>query len=317
MHILFLFCVSALLSLLLTPVCRNLFARRGLVDRPDGRRKLHRHPIPRLGGVPIVLAYVLASALLLLTGRLLPTGASLMWPLVPAVSIVFFTGLADDLVGLKPWEKLFGQVAAAILEILAGCDLGGFGVVRFDIPMLAEEFARAGFEFNPDNRRIVDAQRIYHKKEPRDLSAALTFYCGEMHLGAHGAEADALATVAVLEAQLQKYTDLPRSLDELDNYCNPPRNPAWADRTGKLKWQNGELLINFGVQNIGRNLKDLVRDNPKFLKWILKSDFPADTKRIVADALEGRFLTPPAVKDDGLSRRSGDAKTEGQTTDDR
>ncbi|MCX6991778.1 MAG: 3'-5' exonuclease [Kiritimatiellaeota bacterium] len=192
----------------------------------------------------------------------------------------------------------FRQMAAAILEILADCDLGGFGVVRFDIPMLAEEFARAGVEFNPDNRRIVDAQRIYHKKEPRDLSAALTFYCGEMHLGAHGAEADALATLAVLEAQLQKYADLPHSLDELDKYCNPPRNPAWADRTGKLKWQNGELLINFGVQNIGRKLKDLVRDNPKFLMWILKSDFPADTKRIVADALEGRFLTPPALTED-------------------
>ena len=125
MHILFLFCVSALLSLLLTPVCRNLFARRGLVDRPDGRRKLHRHPIPRLGGVPIVLAYVLASALLLLTGRLVPTGASLMWPLVPAVSIVFFTGLADDLVGLKPWEKLIGQVAAAILAYSAGVQITG------------------------------------------------------------------------------------------------------------------------------------------------------------------------------------------------
>ncbi|MFH1476465.1 MAG: 3'-5' exonuclease [Verrucomicrobiota bacterium] len=191
----------------------------------------------------------------------------------------------------------FRQVAPQILEILADCDLGGFGVVRFDIPMLAEEFARAGFQFNPDNRRIVDAQRIYHKKEPRDLSAALTFYCGEMHLGAHGAEADALATVAVLEAQLQKYADLPRSLDELDKYCNPPRNPAWADRTGKLKWQESEILINFGVQNIGRKLKDLVRDNPKFLMWILKSDFPADTKRIVADALEGRFLTPPVGTD--------------------
>jgi len=86
-------------------------------------------------------------------------------------------------------------------------------------------------------------------------------------------------------------------LDELDKYCNPPRNPAWADRTGKLMWQNGELLINFGVQNIGRKLKDLVRDNPKFLKWILKSDFPADTKHIVAEALEGRFPAAPVVKE--------------------
>jgi DNA polymerase III epsilon subunit-like protein len=72
----------------------------------------------------------------------------------------------------------FRQMAAAILEILADCNLGRFGVVRFDIPMLVEEFARSGFEHNPDNRSIVDAQRIYHKKEPRDLSAALTFYCG-------------------------------------------------------------------------------------------------------------------------------------------
>jgi len=192
----------------------------------------------------------------------------------------------------------FRQMARQILDILEDCDLGGFGAARFDVPMLAEEFARAGVEFYPDNRRIVDAQRIYHKKEPRDLSAALAFYCGKMHLGAHGAEADVLATLAVLEAQLQKYSDLPRSVAELDQYCNPPRNPAWADRTGKLKWQNGELLINFGVQNIGRTLKDLVRDNPKFLMWILKSDFPADTKRIVADALEGRFPAPSAVTED-------------------
>ncbi|MBI2440381.1 MAG: 3'-5' exonuclease [Lentisphaerae bacterium] len=189
----------------------------------------------------------------------------------------------------------FRQLAPQLLEILADCDLGGFGVVRFDIPMLVEEFARAGFQFNPYDRRVADAQQIYHKKEPRDLSAALAFYCGELHPGAHGAAADALATLAVLEAQLQKYTDLPRSMAELDKYCNPPRNPAWADHAGKLKWAQGELVINFGAQNIGRKLKDLARADPKFLKWILKSDFPADTKRIVADALEGRFPAPPAL----------------------
>jgi len=191
----------------------------------------------------------------------------------------------------------FRQKAAEILAILEDCDLGGFGIARFDLPMLAEEFARAGFAFDPDSRRVVDAQRIYHKKEPRDLSAAVTFYCGTMHLGAHGAEADALATLEVLEAQLQKYGDLPHSPEELDKYCNPPRNPAWADRAGKLIWQNGELLINFGVKNIGQKIKDLARDNPKFLLWILKSDFPSDTKRIVADALEGSFPAPPAAKE--------------------
>src|SRR5579863_5789918 len=125
MPILILGCLSALLSLFLTPIFRNFFVRRGLVDRPDGHRKLHRHPIPRLGGVPIVLSYVLACTLFLLTHRLLPAGTSLMWALIPAASIVFFTGLADDLFGLRPWEKLFGQVVAAILAYTAGVQING------------------------------------------------------------------------------------------------------------------------------------------------------------------------------------------------
>ncbi len=188
----------------------------------------------------------------------------------------------------------FRQAAPRILEALAGCDLAGFNIARFDLPMLAEEFARAGVAFDVDGRRVVDVQRIFHKKEPRDLSAALAFYCGELHLGAHGAEADARATAAVLDAQLATYPDLPRTVEALDQFCNPPRDPSWADRAGKLKWVGGELRINFGTANFGQPLKDLARANPKFLLWILKSDFPADTKQIVAGILEGRFPAPPA-----------------------
>ncbi|MBU4200535.1 MAG: 3'-5' exonuclease [Verrucomicrobia bacterium] len=188
----------------------------------------------------------------------------------------------------------FREKAPEVITVLNGCDLAGFGAARFDIPLLAEECARAGFDFNADAVRVLDAQRIFHKKEPRDLTAAVAFYCGDLHLGAHGAEADALAALNVLDAQFRKYPDLPQTMEELNTYCNPPRNPTWADRNGRLKWVNGELVINFGAQYIGQKLRDLAQNNTKFLKWILKSDFPSDTKRIVSDALEGRWPTPPA-----------------------
>lgn len=189
----------------------------------------------------------------------------------------------------------FVQVAAQIYELLKDCDIGGFGIARFDIPMLTEEFARAGFAFPDDDCRVVDAQRIFHKKEPRDLSAALRYYCGEEHSGAHGAEADAVATIKVLEAQLKQYPDLPRSLEGLDEYCGVARDPSWVDKNGKLKWSQGEVVINFGVQYTGQKLRDLAANNAKFLKWIIKSDFPGDTKKIVADALEGKFPGPPPL----------------------
>lgn len=188
---------------------------------------------------------------------------------------------------------LFSEIAENIFGILKDCDLAGFGVIRFDVLILAEEFARAGFSFPAEDCRMVDAQRIFHKKEPRDLSAALAFYCNEEHVDAHGAEADTLATIKVLEAQLAKHADLPREIEALADYCTPRRDASWADKTGKLKWVNGEIVINFGVQYTGRKLRDLAQNNPKFLKWILKSDFPFDTKQIVADALEGKLPAKP------------------------
>lgn len=189
----------------------------------------------------------------------------------------------------------FTAQADQIFEVLKDCDLAGFGVARFDVPMLTEEFARAGLAFPAHDCRVVDAQRIYHKKEPRDLTAALFFYCGETHIGAHGAEADALATIKVLEAQFKKYADLPQTIEGLDAFSAIARDPAWADKTGKLKWINGEIAINFGVQHTGQKLRELAQNDARFLKWILKSDFPGDTKKIVADALEGKFPDNPQM----------------------
>ena len=211
-------------------------------------------------------------------------------PIPPAATAIHQIS-NEDVADAPPFRK----VAPQLRDWLDGCDLAGFNVIRFDLPLLIEEFARAGMAFDADVCRVIDAQRIFHRKEPRDLTAALAFYCGRMHLGAHGAAADAEATAAVIEAQLEKYRDLPRSVEALDAFCNPPRDPAWADRAGKLRWEGADLVINFGQSNLGQKLKDLARANPKFLRWILTSDFPSDTKRLVADALEGRHPAPPAA----------------------
>lgn len=181
----------------------------------------------------------------------------------------------------------FTQKAREIAAVLADCDLAGYNILGFDIPLLQEEFNRAAVSFNVENRRVFDAQRVYHKKVPRDLTAALSYYCNELHVDAHGARGDVEATLRVMEGQLARYPDLPRDLDGLDEFCNP-RDPAWADRTGKLKWVEGEVTLNFG-RYAGRKLRELVREEPNFVRWLLKADFPQDTRDIVERASRGIF----------------------------
>jgi DNA polymerase-3 subunit epsilon len=185
----------------------------------------------------------------------------------------------------------FAQVAADVRDFLAGSDLAGFNLLRFDLPMLCEEFQRAGIAFNPDERRVLDAQRIFHQKEPRDLTAALAFYCGRDHVDAHGAEADAQATLDVIAGQFRRYPDLPRDVEILDRQFNA-RDPFNADRTGRLRWVDGEVTVNFGRKK-GQRLRDLVRDDPGFLKWMLRGDFPLDTRAIVEAAMNGSYPAPP------------------------
>jgi UDP-GlcNAc:undecaprenyl-phosphate GlcNAc-1-phosphate transferase len=116
-------CSAFFVSVCLTPLCRDLFVRWGLVDLPDGGRKLHRRPIPRLGGVPVVLAFISANAILTLTGHFAPGGMLEVWRLIPAAGLVFFTGLLDDLYGLKPWLKLLGQFGGAALAYSGGIQI--------------------------------------------------------------------------------------------------------------------------------------------------------------------------------------------------
>lgn len=200
-------------------------------------------------------------------------------------------GITDaDVAGLPT----FGELAPKLIHILENCDLSGYNVIRFDIPMLVEEFERVGYHFELEGRRIIDAQRIFHKREPRDLSAALNFYCNEEHLEAHGAIGDALATLKVLGAQLLRYPDLPRNIDELDKYCNQ-RPSSWVDREGKLKWENGEIVLNF-TKNKGKSLREIINHDPNLLKWLLNSDLPRDMKEIIHNCMKGNWPSPPTLQ---------------------
>ena len=216
------------------------------------------------------------------------------WLLNPGVPIPKETteihGITDEIVRNCP---TFADVAGEVEEFFRGCDLSGFNSDRFDVPCLEEEFARAGRNFESSARRHVDVQRIYHKKEPRDLSAAVRFYLGRDHAGAHGAEADARATLDVLKAQMSRYADLPQTVGEMDEYL-VPHDPLNADRMGMLRWRDGELTVNFGKKK-GEPLKRLMLNEPNFLRWMLKGDFDTEVKMIVRDLMDNGRL-PPAPK---------------------
>jgi DNA polymerase-3 subunit epsilon len=187
---------------------------------------------------------------------------------------------------------MFKDKAREVFDLLDPCDLAGYNLLRFDIPMLVEELARAGIEFVAETRRVIDAQRIYHQREPRDLSAAVQFYCGEWHIGAHGALADADATLRVLEGQFRRYKDLPNSMDDLHKYCST-RRPGFVDAAGRFRWLNGEVVVNFGKKK-GTPLRQLVAEKSSFLQWMLSSDFPRETKKLIENAIQGQWPQPPS-----------------------
>jgi len=191
-------------------------------------------------------------------------------------------GIRDEDVADAP---AFREVARGLLDVLKDADLAGFNVRRFDVPLLDREFRDCGFDLALAKRRIVDAMAIFHKKEPRDLTAAVRFFLDREHAGAHGAEADVQASIDVLEAQLARYPDLPRTVEALDAFCYPVP-PGAVDRSGKFVLREGEVVFAFGRQK-GRALRDVARVQRDYLEWILKQDFPEDARALVEKALRG------------------------------
>lgn len=184
-------------------------------------------------------------------------------------------------------EPTFRQIARGLLEFLGQADLAGFNVLRFDLPLLDREFRDCGLDLGLAGRRVIDAMTIFHRMERRDLSAAVIFYLGRSHEGAHAAEADVAATAEVLEAQLERYPDLPRAVDELDAWTRGGR-ASGVDRSGKFVWKDGEAVLAFGKHQ-GKMLRRVAREDPGYLEWVASSDFPDDAKLVAREALEGRF----------------------------
>ena len=192
-------------------------------------------------------------------------------------------GIKDEDVRFAP---PFRRVAPEILRFCEGCDLAGFNLTRFDLPLLRAEFQRAGISWNLEDVKVIDAQRIFHALEPRDLTAAYRFYCGLPLEGAHGALADTRATLDVILAQVDHYPELPRDVAGLDARFNVP-DTRFVDTTRKFRWYNGEPVFNFG-QKRGRGLREVAEKERDYLEWILSQDFGPEVRRLVSEALEGR-----------------------------
>ncbi len=201
-------------------------------------------------------------------------------PIPPASTAIH--GITDVHVADAP---RFRELAVELAAFLADADLAGYNIAGFDLPVLRAEFLRAGVAFDVSQRRLVDAQRIFFSREPRHLSAAARFYCQSDHQGAHGALADAEMTLRVLEGQLERYAELPRSVGELhEMFCAGIDQDL--DPEGRIRLVNGEPTINFG-KNRGRALRDISREEPGFLRWILKGDFSEPVK-----TLARKYLPP-------------------------
>ena len=194
-------------------------------------------------------------------------------------------GIKDSDVADKP---TFKECALRIRNFLDGCDLGGFNIKRFDLEILEAEFRRTDVEFSKESRFIIDVQTIYHKFDPRDLPAAYKKYCNKEVEKHHSAEHDVKATVNIFKSQLEMHKELPHSIGELHDFFNERKSESWIDSKGKFIWIDNEAVINFG-QHRGKSLPDMVKNEPGFLNWMLAKDFLPDAKKIVSDALDGKF----------------------------
>ena len=214
--------------------------------------------------------------------KIFPNGnkESKTWLVNPTVPIPEETTLIHGITNEKVVnEPTFSELSKEIHQLIENCDLAGFNSNKFDIPLLAEEFLRAGIEFNMKNRKAVDIQNIFHKLEQRTLIAAYKFYCDKDLTNAHSAKADTNATYEILLAQLEKYSELENNIDFLSDFSE--RGGKFADLAGFIRYnQKGEEVLSFGKYR-DITLKQIWNNNPGYFSWIKQADFPLYTKNIM------------------------------------
>ncbi len=206
-------------------------------------------------------------------------------PIPPAATAIH--KITDEMVRNKP---SFKAISAELLDLFNGCDVGGFNIKKFDLPLLTQEFERAGTQGFQQGRKIVDSMIIYKKQERRDLSAAARFYLNREHTGAHAALSDAQVALEILKAQIEKYA-LPRDSEGLHEFCHD-KIPNAVDTDGKLTWKNGKAIFTFG-KKMGKSLADVVADDPGYLEWMIGGSFSDDLKVIIKNALDGNLPKEP------------------------
>ncbi|SEW36065.1 3'-5' exonuclease [Chitinophaga arvensicola] len=201
---------------------------------------------------------------------------------IPAGSTAIH-GIKDEDVKDAP---TFKQAAHELKQFMDNCDLAGYNSNRFDIPLLVEEFLRADIEFDVSKRKFVDVQRIFHLMEKRTLGAAYKFYCDKLLENAHSAEADALATYEILEAQLGRYEQLQQDIDSLADFT---REEDYIDFARRLVMQGGQEVFNFGKYK-GRPVRDVLKAEPQYYDWMMKADFPLNTKQKLTEIFHNMML---------------------------
>ena len=191
-------------------------------------------------------------------------------------------GITDEMVKDQP---IFKQISKEIYNFIEGCDLGGYNIDKFDLPLLVEEFIRSGIDVSSFVKvKTVDVQTIFFKKEPRDLSSALKFYCNKDHGNAHTALDDTIATYEVLLSQLDKYDDLEPSVDFLSTLTRRNKNIDFAGRI--IEDDNGDAIFNFGKHK-GKKVKEVLTKEKGYYSWMMNSDFPEYTKKVITQVKLG------------------------------
>ena len=205
---------------------------------------------------------------------------------IPA-NVTRIINITDDDVKDAP---AFKELAGEVLEFIGEADIGGFNILRFDLPLLEREFIDAGFTFNWRERNIYDAQKVYHIHEKRDLTAAYQLYCDKALTNAHSALGDAEATVEIFDAQIKKYGSPEAGIESIKDF-DYERSSAYFDKERKFSWWNGELYPTFGKYGRKKHIKSICKNDRRYLEWILTKDFSEEIKTMIRGVLNGEFPT--------------------------
>jgi DNA polymerase-3 subunit epsilon len=207
---------------------------------------------------------------------------------IPA-EVTLIHGISDEDVKNCP---SFKQIAHTLYEWMRGCDLGGYNSSKFDLPVLAEEFLRVGINVDFTERHMVDVQQIFFKMEARTLSAAYSFYCNKQLENAHSAEADINATLEVLEAQLERYTELGGEVPALHQFTN---TEEYVDFARRIVMKDGHPVFNFGKYK-GRKVEDVFNSELQYYDWMMQADFSLHTKQKISEILNRMKLKKSGMK---------------------